>query len=117
MSDLFLPSGSTGEGDDPVVITPDSAGWTYAGLQIVRLAPGGSRAVALDGVEAAVVPLEGGFAVAGGGIDAALTGRDSVFDGLPDVAFVPLDTEVTVTSESGGRVAIATSPTSRDRSG
>ena len=109
MRDLFLPAGTAAAGGDPLVITPESAGWTYAGLRVIHLAAGGSRAIGMDGVEGAVVPLEGGCSVTGGGIDASLTGRASVFDGVPDVAFVPLDTEVTVTSETGGRFAIATS--------
>ena len=109
MTDLFHPAGAASFGDDPLRITPTGAGWTYAGLHIVRLSPHESREIAMSGVEAAVVPLEGKCTVTGTGMDFDLAGRDSVFDGVPDVAYVPLDTDVAISSETGGRFAIATS--------
>lgn len=109
MSDLFAPAGTLTDGADPVRITPDRAGWTYAGLRILALGPGEARAIELTGVEAAVVPLEGDCAVEMGSTEFALTGRASVFDGVPDVAYLPLDTTMTIATETGGRFAIATS--------
>lgn len=109
MNDLFAPAGTLADGPDPVRITPDQAGWAYAGLRIVALGPGETRTIELTGVEAAVVPLEGDCAVEMGGTEFALAGRSSVFDGVPDVAYLPLDTRMTIATETGGRFAIATS--------
>ena len=108
MSGLFHPLGTLGEGPDPIALTPDRAGWDYCGLHVVRLEPGGSRQLDLDGVEGAVVPLEGDVAVAAGDFTADLRGRERVFDALPDTAFLGLGSSVTLTSATGGRFAVAT---------
>jgi len=39
-SALHRPAGRAASGADPVLITPESAGWSFAGLRVVRLAPG-----------------------------------------------------------------------------
>lgn len=109
MSDLFAPAGTLGDGVDPVLITPEGAGWTYGGLHIVAMAAGEERTIELSGVESAIVPLEGSCTISAAGIEFALTGRDSVFDGVPDVAYLPLDTTASIATETGGRFAIATS--------
>ncbi|HIE22403.1 MAG TPA: 5-deoxy-glucuronate isomerase, partial [Acidimicrobiia bacterium] len=69
---------------------------------------GESRSITLEGVEAAVVPLSGACRVetTEGAFD--LTGRASPFTGIPDVAYVAAGSELTVTSEEGGRFAVAT---------
>ena len=54
---LHLPAGNAAAGDDPLLVTPESAGWPRCGLRIVRLAPGGSRVLASGGDELAVLPL------------------------------------------------------------
>ena len=33
--DLFLPAGHDADGADPVLVTPESASWTYSGLRIL----------------------------------------------------------------------------------
>lgn len=109
MSDLFHPAGSLADGSHPLVVTPATAGWTYAGLRVVRLLPGESIEMVMSGVESAVVPLEGGCTVKANGADFDLAGRNSVFDGVPDVAYAPLDSELSISSETGGRFAVATS--------
>jgi 5-deoxy-glucuronate isomerase len=116
MSDMFRPAGSLVDGPDPVRISAADAGWTYCGLHVVRLTPDSSRPVRLEGVEAAVVPLEGDCALTGDGVDFQLRGRASVFDGIPDVAYLPVDSEVTIESSTGGRFAIATSAAEERRS-
>ena len=37
---LYLPAGSTAEGDFDLVITPESAGWGYSSLRVVTLTAG-----------------------------------------------------------------------------
>jgi len=109
MTNMFRPAGTLTDGPDPVRISAADAGWTYGGLTIIRLEPGSSRRVAFTGVESAVVPLEGECSVSGSGVDFHLAGRTSVFDGIPDIAYLPLDSEVTISSVTGGRFAVGTS--------
>ncbi|MCW5250417.1 5-deoxy-glucuronate isomerase [Streptomyces sp. SHP 1-2] len=71
---------------------------------------GTAPAVAAPGPGAPPVAARPGPA-AGAGPDARrtfrLTGRDSVFDGVSDFAYVPRDARTTVASEGGGRFALA----------
>lgn len=108
MTSLHRPAGTLRSGSDPVMLTAGDAGWSYCGLQIVELAPGASRRFDLTGVEAAVVPLHGACHVETDGVSRPLTGRGSVFDGVPDVAYVPLGATLVVRSDDGARVAVAT---------
>ncbi len=70
-------------------VTPETAGWGYAGLRVAELAAGGSVAFSLDADEAVLVPLEGACAVTADGARAELAGRPSVFAGPTDVAYLP----------------------------
>jgi 5-deoxy-glucuronate isomerase len=103
---LFRPAGSLRDGDDAVLVTPEVAGWTYAGLRIVELPPGGSRTLATGGEEMAVLPLAGGCVVECEDRRFDLRGRRSVFDRVSDFAYLPIDTEVRITSSSGCRLAL-----------
>ena len=80
-ADLHLPAGTASEGDDPVVVTPDSAGWELCGLRVVRLAAGEPRELETGPDEVAVLPLSGGGVVVEiEGRRLELVGRRSVFD-------------------------------------
>lgn len=105
-TDLHLPSGCATDGTDPVVVTPEQADWRYAGLRIVRLAPGESRTLATGPDELAVLPLSGGCVVETGGQRLALAGRDSVFARVTDFVYVGLDSELRITSSGGGDFAL-----------
>jgi 5-deoxy-glucuronate isomerase len=103
----FLPAGSIVDGDDPVRLTPIDAGWTYCGLHVMRLAPGESRTFGTGDTEVFVLPLSAtDVTVTAAGEQFALDGRTSVFARVSDFAYVGRDTEVTVTSASGGEIAI-----------
>jgi 5-deoxy-glucuronate isomerase len=103
---LHLPHGSSADHVDPVVVTPESAGWTYAGLRIVELAPGGSRSLHTGADEVLVLPLAGSATVECAGERFELTGRDDVFSGPTDFAYVPPGTCVVISSLHGGRFAL-----------
>lgn len=107
MTALFRPAGTASVGPDPVLLTPEQAGWSYSGLRLVIIEPGSRRTIGLEGVEAAVVPLEGDCTVSGDDLHLELRGRRNVFDGVPDVAYVPLDSKIELSSVSGGRFAVA----------
>ena len=87
--------------------TPEQAGWTYCGLRVLRLPPGGSHAFGLAGDEAVILPLAGSCAVECDGERFDLAGRASVFDGVTDFAYLPRDARVRVSSPGGGRFALA----------
>ncbi|MFC9465876.1 5-deoxy-glucuronate isomerase [Streptomyces coelicoflavus] len=106
-----LPAGkAAGEGPYAVDVTPESAGWGYSSLRVVNLPPGGGHTFDSGGSEWIVLPLSGGCTVSiaddSGEHTFELTGRNSVFDGVTDFAYVPRDARTTVTSAGGGRFAL-----------
>jgi 5-deoxy-glucuronate isomerase len=105
---LYRPNGSLQRDGASVLLTPEEAGWDYCGLQVFTLSAGGSRDVDLTGIEAAVVPLSGACHITTGDGELELVGRRSVFDGIPDVAYVAPGTKVVITSHEDSRVAVAT---------
>jgi 5-deoxy-glucuronate isomerase len=104
--ELFLPRGTAAGGTDPVVITAETAGWTYTGLRVIELAPGDERVLATDDTEMAVLPLAGGCVVECEGRRFELEGREHVFARVTDFAYVPIDCELRITSAGGGRFAL-----------
>jgi 5-deoxy-glucuronate isomerase len=113
-AELFLPAGTAADGDDPVCLTPERAGWTYCGLRVVRLASGEARELSSGRDELAVLPLAGGpvvVEVAGRRLE--LAGRRSVFARVSDWAYVPIDAEVRLSSPSGAELALASARAER----
>jgi 5-deoxy-glucuronate isomerase len=109
---LHLPSAELKDGEWAVAIDPDRAGWSYSGLRIVELAPGGSIGFDTGADEVLVLPLSGAAVVDCDGEKAELAGRTGVFDGVTDFVYAPRDGHVTVTSVDGGRFAV---PSARAR--
>lgn len=103
---LHWPAGRAADGRDPVAITPHLAGWRYTGLRVVRVQPGDTRTLATGGREMLVLPLSGGCAVHLEGRRFELRGRDSVFDGIADFAYLPPGSRVTLSSPAGAEVAL-----------
>lgn len=112
---LLRPAGAAA-GPDPgepyfsTVLTPDTAGWTYSGLRVLELPPGGRAAFATGGAETLVLPLSGSCTVecASGGTNASvdLAGRPSAFTRVTDFAYLPRDADAAVSSAGGGRFAL-----------
>lgn len=110
---LYLPAGSASDGADPVVITPESAGWEFTGLRVVELSPGESRTLTTGAMEMAVLPLAGSCEVKCLGQRFELTGRRDVFSGVSDFAYLPLDSEARISSARGGRFALPAAKATR----
>ncbi|GLW65102.1 5-deoxy-glucuronate isomerase [Actinomadura rubrobrunea] len=87
-------------------ITPEKAGWTYSGLRVVALPPGGEHALRTGEEEMLVLPLAGSCTVTIDGAVFELQGRRSVFTRVTDFAYAPRDAEVTIRSAGGGRFAL-----------
>jgi 5-deoxy-glucuronate isomerase len=110
------PLGTAAVSDWDVVIDDRVEGWTHTGLYAGRLADGESRTFDAGQREAIVVPLSGSVAVAcvdaaGEKHEAELAGRASVFAGPTDVAYLPADSETTITARGAARVALAVAVT------
>jgi 5-deoxy-glucuronate isomerase len=101
-----LRAGATAEGGYSLVVTPELAGWGFSGLRVLELGPGEVHTLATGDEELVVLPLAGGCVVECESDRFELAGRDSVFDRVSDFAYVPLDTEVRITSAAGGRFAL-----------
>ena len=111
---LHLPAGSAAAGDDLLLVTPETAAGRRLGLRIVRLAPGASRVLASGGDEIAVLPLSGG----GCSVEVEsrrfeLSGRESVFARISDWAYVPIHSELRLSSAAGCELALASARATR----
>ncbi|MCX4093991.1 5-deoxy-glucuronate isomerase [Nocardia sp. alder85J] len=106
MSSWHRPAGTLADGDDPVLLTPQRAGWTYTGLRVLRLAAGQQRIVHTGDSEAFVLPLAGGCRVRVDGQVFELAGRDSVFTRVTDFAYVPRDAEVELSAAAAAEIAL-----------
>jgi 5-deoxy-glucuronate isomerase len=103
---LHLRAGGTADGGYALRVTPERAGWAFSGLRVLELAPGASHAFGSGGEELLVLPLAGGCVVECGSRRFELAGRDGVFARVTDFAYVPVDTEVRVSTRGGGRFAL-----------
>ena len=103
---LFLPAGSAAEGQFDLVITPESAGWGYSSLRVLTLAPGGEIEFNTGPDEMIVLPISGGADVSIDSTTYHLDGRDGVFSGVTDTAYLPIDSQVRLSSTGGATIAL-----------
>ncbi len=106
---LRKPSGQTGKVHD---ITPENAGWGYAGMQLYRLAAGEQASGNLGAVEGIVVYVEGKGHLTGAGQDFGTLGdRMDVFEKTPPHAvYLPEGSDWAVTATTALTLAICTAP-------
>ncbi|AXK33295.1 5-deoxy-glucuronate isomerase [Streptomyces armeniacus] len=110
--DFHRPAGTAGSGPYALDIGPRDARWGYSALRVLELPPGGAHEFAAGDSEWIVLPLSGGCTVTagdgeGGGEETfELHGRESVFAGVSDFAYVPRDARVRIASGAGGRFAL-----------
>jgi 5-deoxy-glucuronate isomerase len=102
-----IPAGTTGEGQLAVRITPELAGWGYSGLDVVELPPGASYQQEPGENETVVLPLAGSCVIDSDAGGAELAGRRDVFASVTDCCYVPRDAGLRISSEAGGRFALA----------
>ncbi|GAA3397994.1 5-deoxy-glucuronate isomerase [Cryptosporangium minutisporangium] len=105
MSTWFRPAGLASADGFDVVVTPENAGWGYSSLRVLTLPPGTSRTIATGPEEMLVVPLEGGLAVTVGDESFRLSGRESVFAGPTDFAYLPVGTSAVLSADALPRAA------------
>jgi 5-deoxy-glucuronate isomerase len=109
VAEFHRPAGSLADGADPVLLTPERAGWTSAGLRVLRLAAGEQRAIDTGDSEVAVLPLSiTGLRVEADGERFELAGRASVFARVTDFVYGGRETTLTLhAGPAGGEVALA----------
>jgi 5-deoxy-glucuronate isomerase len=110
---LVRPAGSTASGDYLVDLVPEAAGWSYSGLRVLQLAPGGSHRLTTGPAEVLVLPLDGACVVECEGERLELAGRASVFSGPTDFAYLPTGADAVLSSDGGGRFALPSALASR----
>ena len=97
-----------------VELTQERAGWSWASLRVLGLDAGASLTIESKDEEMLTLPLEGSWTVACGGDEFALEGRDSVFSGPTDFSYLGRRLVATLTSNDGGRIALAGARARRD---
>lgn len=113
MTGLHRPAGSTAQHGYAVDISPESAGWGFSGLRVVDLPAGGRHRLSTGSDEVIVLPLAGSCTINADDRQAELAGRESVFSGVSDLAYVPRNSELTLHSVHGGRFALASARAER----
>jgi 5-deoxy-glucuronate isomerase len=106
-----LPAGTSGSVGWEVEVTDAREGWQHTGLQVATLSGDDSRTLDTGEREVIVVPLSGSVAVrvddAAGGHEIVLAGRESVFAGATDVAYVGRDSRLELAAAGGGQARVA----------
>ncbi|MFJ4573193.1 5-deoxy-glucuronate isomerase [Streptomyces sp. NPDC088846] len=102
-----LRAGSAASGPYTLDIDPERAGWDRSSLRVLELGPGGVHTLVTGESEWIVLPLTGGCTVHTSGEIFELLGRESVFSGVSDFAYVPRDARAQIASGAGGRFALA----------
>ncbi|MDR3474976.1 MAG: 5-deoxy-glucuronate isomerase [Devosia sp.] len=109
MSRLKLsPSGVSGRVQH---VTPQSAGWTYVGLDLHRLAPGQQVAAATGEREICLVLVSGKAKAKAGGHDFGEIGqRMSPFEGEPYAVYVPAGSDWSIEATTALELAVCSAP-------
>ncbi|MER5177203.1 5-deoxy-glucuronate isomerase [Streptomyces sp. NPDC002896] len=101
-----LPTGKATGGPYAVDISPETAGWGYSSLRVLELPPGGRHTFDTGDSEWIVLPLSGSCSVETDGRAFELAGRESVFSGVSDFVYAPIEAQVSLVSRDGGRFAL-----------
>jgi 5-deoxy-glucuronate isomerase len=109
MAELLLKrSGKSGRVQH---ITPQSAGWTYVGFDLYRLAPGEGVTAATENREVCLVFVTGKGTVTAGGRNLGEIGeRMSPFAGKPHSIYVPAGSDWSVTATTACELAVCSAP-------
>lgn len=92
-------------------ITPTSAGWTYVGFDLHRLASGESVAAATADREVCLVLVSGRARIVAGGQDlGVLGGRTTPFEGSPWSVYVPAGSDWRAQAEGDAELAVCSAP-------
>ncbi|NOY55636.1 MAG: 5-deoxy-glucuronate isomerase [Actinobacteria bacterium] len=113
MARRFYPAESSGSETNTVEITATRAGWRYSGLRVLRLAADTTHELTTGTTEMAILPLSGGLTVEVESRSFHLDGRAGVFAAVTDFAYVPIDTDLRMTTRGPCEVALCTAEATR----
>jgi 5-deoxy-glucuronate isomerase len=117
MSQWYYPKGSLRRGPWEAVVDESLPGWQFTGMRLADSADAEVFEIAPDGKERVIYMLSGestevAYTVAGVTETVTLQGRKSVFHGAVDYLYLPIDTDISFTTN--GRVmvveAVASTP-------
>jgi 5-deoxy-glucuronate isomerase len=109
-SDLLVRASTADEGD-LIEITPESAGWAFTGLRVIRARAGIAVTLETGELEYAIVPVSGGaLLVTVDGEEFSVRGRGSVFETVPDVVYAPREASVEIVAVDDAVVALPNCP-------
>src|SRR5262245_33360174 len=90
-------------------VTPASAGWHYLSFNVLNLQPASSHLHSTEDTEVAIVPLSGeGYITVGG--QTFTMQRESVFNGKPDVLYVPPRHEIKIEAKTNLEFSLGGAP-------
>ncbi len=113
VSKLLVRPSEPGADGRLIHVTPQSAGWTYVGFDVYRLAAGAAASAKTEGREACIVFLSGGARVAAGNTNLGTVGeRASPFEGRPWSVYVPSGSDWKVVAETDVEFAVCSAPAS-----
>lgn len=109
MSQWYYPKGSLRQGPWEAVVDESLPGWKYTGMRLADAADGPTFTIAPDGKERVLYMLQGEstevtYTVEGMTKTVTLAGRQSVFHGAVDYLYLPIDTDISFTTN--GRVMV-----------
>lgn len=109
MTLLLRPAGTTGKVHE---VTPASAGWSYVGFGLYRLAPGEVVAEPTGGTEVILVLVEGRARIGAGNMSfGELGARMDVFERTPPHAvYIPAGSDWSATATTACTLAVCTAP-------
>jgi 5-deoxy-glucuronate isomerase len=95
-----------------LAVTPETAGWTHVGFEVLKLAAGAGYACVDSNRETCLVVMSGAAEVTAGDVSFGVVGgRASVFeDAAPGAVYVPAMTEFSVTAVTDIELAICSAP-------
>jgi 5-deoxy-glucuronate isomerase len=109
MSELLVHSAAPRADGTILEVTPESAGWRYVGFEVVSLGPGAIARRETGDRELCAVVVSGTVMVSSEhGQWRDLGGREDPWSGMPDAAYLPPATSVTIEGE--GEVALCWAP-------
>lgn len=105
---LVKPSGTRGR---VLHVTPETAGWSYVGFDLVKLPPGEAASGETGDREACLVLVSGRASIsADGRALGSIGGRESPFTGKPAAAYVPAGSRWSVVAETSTELAVCSAP-------
>jgi len=96
-----------GDASTLIAVDPESAGWEFCSLTVIRLAAGATWEGSTGRDEVALVPLSGSCAVMSGGETWEIGGRRSVFDGPTSALYLSIGTDYAVSASGDGPLELA----------